>query len=188
MTVPIEEYVGWQDTWMKRVVEFDSDNLKLIPSDDSVILSNNGISHVVLHRPTNTIYKRSIPYLIENEVYWLNRMNELATTDNLLRFSYVPDNIQRFDKYTISMEYLGESQPVKNKVKFMAHIAFLEYMFQDIKVRHGDLTSPNTIVRDDIPHILDWAESRFMGDPRPDKRPLGDKYYLQQTFTELCNK
>ncbi len=184
MTVLIEEYIGWQDTWMKRVVEFDSDNLKLIPADDSVILSNNGISHVVLHRPTNTIYKRSIPYLIENEIYWLDEMNDFAESNDLI--SYVPGDIRRFDKYTISIEYLGKSQPVTDKISFMAHRTQIEFIFANIHVRHGDLTPPNIIVRDNIPYILDWAESRFLGDPRPDKRVGGDSFWLQKSFIELC--
>ena len=176
---------------MKRVVEFDSHNLKTLPTNanDSVILSNNGISHVVLHRPTNTIYKRSIPYLIENEIYWLNEMEKFGKDkENHPRSEhiYVPGNIQRFDKYTISMEYLGESQPVSDEKAFMEHVDSILFTFFHIRVRHGDLTSANVIVRDDIPHILDWAESRFMDDPRPDKRLYGDKNRLQQTLSELC--
>ncbi len=186
MTVPFEEYIGWQDTWMKRVVEFDSDNLKLIPSDDSVVLSNNGISHVVLHKPSNTIYKRSIPYLIENEIYWLEQMAELAIVGVVGKISFVPSGIQRFDKYTISMEYLGESKRVKNKDLFGEYWVRVKGALAHIRVRHGDLTSPNIIVRDDIPYILDWAESRFRNDPRPDKRPEGDSHWLQKTFAELC--
>ena len=183
MTVPIEEYIGWQDTWMKRVIEFDSDNLKTLPSD-SVILSNNGISHVVLHRPTNTIYKRSIPFLIENEIYWLNEMNEFAESNDLI--SYVPGDIKRFDKYTISMEYLGESQPIIGKTEFAIHWKQIRFMLLNIHVRHGDITPPNVIVRDDFPYLLDWAESRFINDPRPDKREGGNEYWLEKTFTELC--
>lgn len=184
MTVPIEEYIGWQDTWMKRVVEFDSSNIKPIPTP-SVVLSNNGISHVVLHRSSNTIYKRSIPFLIENEIYWLNRMTEYGK-GAVGKISYVPGNVQRFDKYTISMDYLGESEPVDDKTLFTVRWGRVKSALTFIKVRHGDLTPPNVIVRNDMPHILDWAESRFADDPRPDKRPLGDRHYLRTTFAELC--
>lgn len=186
-TVPFEEYVGWQDTWIKRVIEFDSHNLRSIPTDDSVILSNNGISHVILHRPTATIYKRSIQYLVENEIYWLNRMKEFAKgAERQPWLSYVPGNIQRLDKYTISMEYLGESQPVNDETKFIRHWKRIGIMLIYIQIRHGDLTPPNIIVRDDIPHVLDWAESRFMDDPRPDKREGSNEFWLRQTFAELC--
>lgn len=182
--VPIEEYIGWKSTWMKQVLEFDADNLSTIPNT-SVVLSDNGISHIVLDKDTDTIYKRSIPYLIENEIYWLNTMKRFA--DGMDEHSsYVPGNIKRFDKYTISMNYLGESQPVQDKTKFMMHRGRIGFALAHIRVRHGDLTSANIIVRGDFPYILDWAESRFKNDPRPDKRDDGDSYWLDKTFAELC--
>jgi len=53
-------------------------------------------------------------------------------------------------------------------------------------VRHGDLTHYAVIVKDNKPFLIDFAESRLMGDPRPDKRPEGDRYWLHKTLLRIC--
>jgi tRNA A-37 threonylcarbamoyl transferase component Bud32 len=49
-------------------------------------------------------------------------------------------------------------------------------------VRHGDLTSPHVIVRNNSPIVIDWAESRVFTDPAPDKREEGDSYWMHKTM------
>jgi len=53
-------------------------------------------------------------------------------------------------------------------------------------LRHGDLTSYSVIPVLNRPMIIDWAESRMLDDPRPDKRPEGDAFWLRRTMESLC--
>ena len=52
-------------------------------------------------------------------------------------------------------------------------------------IRHGDLTQYAIIVVNNKPHFIDWAESRWKRDPAPDKRPEGDRYWLNKTIQEM---
>ncbi len=68
----------------------------------------------------------------------------------------------------------------------MSHKRPIEELLRENVIRHGDLTTQAIIVRDQVPHMIDFAESRLGNDPRPDKRPEGDAYWLDRTFMELC--
>ena len=137
-------------------------------------LSDNKIS-VVFYDGMKHIYKRSIPYLIENEFSFLTK---------LMFTGYVP-HVKRFDKYTLKIQYLGERQRVRNGVAFVKHCErFLELM-KNLGIRHGDLTQYAIIVRNDHPYFIDWSESRWADDPAPDKRPEGDRYWLNKTILEM---
>ncbi len=150
------------------------DELKEIPF--SHVFSNNGIS-IVYGGEDNWVYKRSIPFLIENELWCYQQMYDSG---------FVP-RVERYDKYTIRTEYLGENKLVKDKEKFLSYRQDLFYALRDRGIRHGDITKYAIIVKDDKPYIIDFAESRLINDPRPDKRPEGDKYWIWRTFEELCN-
>lgn len=181
--------------WYKRVIEFDSDNLMDIP-EDSELLSNNGIS-LVWRGNDGWIYKQSIPFLIENEYYFIDFMNEFHSepsnsTKRLFpsntftySFPYVISDCYKHGKYTIRMTDLGESEKLSSKELAFYHWNEILRLLQKANVRHGDLTKPNIIIRHDRVYILDWAESRFIGDPRPTKRPESDYYWLEATFKDL---
>ena len=166
--------------WLEIAQKFDSENLRDYEVGEE--LSNNGIS-LVSRGTGGYVYKRSIPFLIENELYCLQKLH---LDMDFHRYSYVPWG-ERFDKYTIKMEDLGIGELVTDIDKFMSHKRPLEKMLKENVIRHGDITTQAIIVRDQIPHLIDFAESRIGSDPRPDKRPEGDGYWLDCTFMELCN-
>ena len=140
-------------------------------------LSGNSISKV--WRQHGYICKRQPKFLCENEIWCLQHMYHSG---------YVPFVQDRINEDTIIMEDLGKGEKIINRDVFMAH---LERILRSLKlhgIRHGDLTEPNIIVRNDIPYIIDFAESRLLDDPRPDKRPEGDEYWLKKTMQKLCAK
>lgn len=159
--------------WLELAYEFDSENLTALK--DVEILSDNGISIVM--RSNDYIYKRSIPFLIENELWMLNHM---------LRTGFVPP-VERFDKYTIKIGDLGMSELVTDQYIFNEEKIKLKSLLQYYEVRHGDITPPNIIVRDNHPFLIDWAESRLANDPRPDKRPPNDAYWIDKTWKEIID-
>jgi len=156
--------------WMSLVTE----DMTKLPT--STLISNNGIS--VVYRANDTIYKRSIPFMIENEIYCLKKMYNSG---------YVPSCF-RYDKYTIATQNLGFSMEVTDCRAFMIHKEMILQALKDAEIRHGDITEQSIIVVHNKPFLIDFAESRLINDPRPDKRPEGDKYWLDKTFEKLCMK
>ena len=148
-----------------------------IPSR-SKLISDNGISRVWLDIANGYIFKRSIPFLIENEFYFLQSMWSRG---------FAPSSV-RWDKYTIQMTYLGESDPVTDKPKFRHNCKKLLEALKDAGIRHGDLTEYAIIVKNNHPYVIDFAESRFWDDPRPDKRLEGDKHWLWKSVEQICQE
>jgi len=138
-------------------------------------LSFNGIARV--WRGNNGyVYKRSIPFLINNEIYLLEIMKDSG---------YVPRFVTRYDKYTIRMEDIGRTERVTNKIIFSAHMYELRNILMGRGIRHGDLTRYAVVVKKNKPFLIDFSESRLSNDPRPDKRVEGDKYWIERTIDEL---
>lgn len=160
--------------WLGLAAEFDSGNI--LPIENGKTLSDNGISIVI--RSDSGIYKRSIPFLIENELWCLQ---ELALS------GFVP-SAERYDKYTILMQDLGKSQSVTDGAELWRNFDRLATVLHDARIRHGDLTVQAVIVRENFPYLIDFAESRRWYDPRPDKRPGGDKLWINKTYEELTRR
>lgn len=148
---------------------------KPLPSG-SQLLTDNHIS-LVWRGNDGWIYKRSIPFLIENEIGCLQDM---------WLTGYVPQS-ERYDKYTLRLRDLGQSEHVTDKEAFYNNLAGLLNALREHGIRHGDLTTAALIVKNNHPYVIDFAESRLMDDPRPDKRPEGDAYWLSNTYRELTN-
>lgn len=144
-----------------------------IPSN-STIISDNSIA-VVWRGNNGIIYKRSMPFLIENELYCLQVMWPTG---------FVPQ-AHRYDKYTIAMKDLGVSQPITDKNKFVTGMYQMGAALKSKGIRHGDITKYAVIVKDNMPYLIDFAESRLLEDPRPDKRPEGDGYWIRKTIDEI---
>ena len=138
------------------------------------IISDNSIA-IVWRDGNGTLYKRSMPFLIENELHCLKAMWPSG---------FVP-SVYRYDKYTLAIQDLGDSEPVTDKGVFITNMYALQMALKQADIRHGDMTTAAVIVKDNHPYLIDFAESRLISDPRPDKRPQGDGYWMRQTINEL---
>lgn len=136
------------------------------------LLSDNSIS--LVWRTTPWIYKRSIPYLIETELAMLTTMKGV----------YVPV-VERYDKYTLKILDVGESEPITDTDLFISNCTHFLTVMAMRGVRHGDLTPPHVIVKNNSPIVIDWAESRVFADPAPDKRKEGDNYWMHSTMIRM---
>lgn len=139
-------------------------------------LSGNDISRVWRSEDGLFIYKHQPKFLCDNE-WWC--LVQLSWT------GYVPQ-AERVNHETIKMDYIP-NDPVLNNEAFMDHHDRILDILAEAGIRHGDLTKYAIRVMDDKPYLIDFAESRLVCDPRPDKRPEGDAYWLKRTMEELCN-
>jgi RIO-like serine/threonine protein kinase len=88
---------------------------------------------------------------------------------------------------TIRMVYVTH-HPVTDPAVFLSHYERVMQALHDAQVRHGDLSKCSVIPHDNIPVLIDFAESRSYYDPMPDKRPEGDRIWLARTMVEYCRK
>lgn len=125
-------------------------------------------------------YKKNHPFFITNEYHFFMRMWPTG---------YAPV-CKIVDEWTLKTRYLGDQQLSHKSVTdidtFMGHYRPLLAALKLKGIRHGDLTTYAIIVRDNRPLLIDFAESRFTNDPRPDKRPEGDEYWLLKSMEEIC--
>ena len=120
------------------------------------------------------IYKEQPKYLADNEMWCLEKM---------AKYECVPW-ARRISPELIEMEYI-ESEPITNMELFKAYASLFLFKLEKESIRHGDLTKPHVIVRKNRIHVIDWAESRYWYDPRPDKRTQGDEYWWTKTVKQL---
>lgn len=158
-------------SWIDLVQKED---LKPLP-EKSILLSDNGIS-MVYRGNDGWIYKRTIPYFVNNEKMFLGLMRDSG---------FVPC-FEQHDKYTLKVEDFGKSEEVTDIVTFVRSCKKFLDAKNETEIRHGDLTRPHIIVIDNEIKVIDWAESRLFCDGAFDKRREGDKYWLDVTMKELC--
>ncbi len=141
--------------------------------EDAILLSDNHIAQV--WKVGDWVWKRSIPFLIENEMWCLEKIG---------KYLYAP-TARRLDKYTLKTHFI-EIESVTDPKKFMQYLLYVLRVLRECGIRHGDLTKYSVLVQDNSPILIDFAESRLWDDPRPDKRPEGDEYWLTKTMKELA--
>jgi len=137
-------------------------------------LSGNSVSTVT--QDGIYIFKKQPKYLADNEWYAL----ETLRPTGLVPIAW------RIDDETIQMECLV-SNPVYDPDKFLKNCDWALGVILNKGLRHGDITTPHVFVASDMPIIIDWGESRIIGDPRPDKRREGDEYWLIKTANQLID-
>lgn len=123
------------------------------------------------------IYKWQPLHLTQNEIWCLETMYPSG---------FVPV-AKREALEIIRMEFVKDEAPT-NSTLLLENTQRALCSLLDCGIRHGDLTRPNILVRNNRPILLDFSESRLMTDPRPDKRPEGDSYWLNLTMEEIIDK
>jgi RIO-like serine/threonine protein kinase len=120
------------------------------------------------------VYKKQPKYLTDNE-WWM--------LDNLFYLGFTPV-ARKTSLEVIRMEYL-QPEPVTNADDFRSNCELFLSSISNLGIRHGDLTAPHIFVRNNSPIVIDWSESRFTCDPRPDKRREGDIYWMRKSMEEV---
>lgn len=122
------------------------------------------------------IYKWQPKFLTDNEIWCLER---------LFPTGFVP-KAEQFELEVIRMDFIKDEVPTNAEHLLRNTETLLERLI-DYGIRHGDLTRPNVLINGNAPILLDFSESRLTSDPRPDKRPEGDRYWLTRTIQEIIN-
>jgi len=117
-----------------------------------------------------TFIKTRRPQDVKNEVRFLQALSDTP---------FVPRIISYAGHY-VELEHI-ESETVTDEDKFIRGCASALSVMRSRSIRHGDLTEYNVLVRDNVPVLVDFAESRFEGEPGDDKRQEGDAYHLWRT-------
>jgi tRNA A-37 threonylcarbamoyl transferase component Bud32 len=94
---------------------------------------------------------------------------------------------EKVDIELIRMEYIPE-EPVSDVENILMQCRIFLHNLDKIGIRHGDLTRPNMIFNGNDLYVLDWAESRLSCDPREDKRPKGDEWWMRETIRETFQR
>ena len=116
---------------------------------------------------------------------------EAAFLTNAVRFlkemegtPFVPILFAHDDRRLV-LGNLGDSEPVTDEVIFRRACALLLRALHEKRIRHGDLTQKNIIVKGNIPIVIDWNQSKYDWMSGPDKRPEGDAFHLWRAAVEL---
>ena len=139
----------------------------------SVRKMNSNVTVVGNH----TVFKRQPKYLTDNEIFALKALEGSG---------YVPLATQEGNE-VIRMEYLGRSEEVDDQKEFLSHYRLILKALANANIRHGDLTRYALIIKNNRPIMIDFGESRYFTDPRPDKRRGGDAYWLAKTMANLVD-
>ncbi len=110
---------------------------------------------------------------ILREVEFLQALADTPYVPKL--FDHTEGRLPRLN--TVTMQDVGDSHEITDEYKFRTHLIRMLHSFRSHGVVHGDLTSPNIRIVDNVPKIIDWAESRKSGEDRPDKRTGGDTWW-----------
>lgn len=136
------------------------------------ILKAHPLSKVWLE--SDYIYKWQPLHLTQNEIWCLEEMF----------FSAFVPSAKRVELEIIRMEFIKDEAPT-NEALLRENVDSALNALESCGIRHGDLTRPNVLIRNNLPILLDFSESRLATDPRPDKRPEGDTYWLKRTIQEI---
>lgn len=136
-------------------------------------MSGNPVSKVWIE--DGLVYKQQPKYLTDNEEWALAALYDSG---------YVPKLIERIGHEIIVMEYIMPYYTVNNPDGFMSLHQSIMLNLTSAGLVHGDITPYAMIVRaNGVPALIDWGESRTVGDPRPPKRRRPDSVMLLQTMS-----
>jgi len=127
-----------------------------------------------LWREGDYIYKWQPKHLAENDIWCLEKM---------FPFGFVPA-VERVELEVIRTTFIEDEAPT-NIEQLLRNVVNVLDVLVEVGIRHGDLTRPNVLISRNKPILIDFSESRLMTDPRPDKRPEGDRYWLNRTIGEI---
>ena len=126
--------------------------------------------HSTVWREGDFIFKKQPKFLTDNEWYAID----------LLSSTHIVPAAERIEDDLIKMEFIETD--IFPPDDLMMWYPIILTTLRSHELRHGDLSRPHILFRNKRPIILDFSESRYMYDPRPDKRPEGDEYWLKKTL------
>lgn len=111
---------------------------------------------------------------IENERRFLKQLSGTGFAPEIIN-----DTVQ---------EFIKEKHYISDESDFYRSCVWLLLTLRRNKIRHGDLTRKNIVVRNNKPVAIDFMQSKFYDESGPDKRPEGDAYHLWNAALTLVNE
>lgn len=146
-----------------------------------VTLKKDRFSQVTRDGPW--VYKWQHEFMHDNELWFYQQM---------LPYDQFVFPVEEASRDVIRMPYIKTVQhvPSSHAEEFLAYTDKILEALKWAGIRHGDLTKYAVLVQEDTyrPYIIDFSESRRWNDPRKDKRPEGDEYWLRKTMEEYTNE
>ena len=149
------------------------------PHRFSVLLREHS-EQTLVWREGRIVFKQQPKYLSDNEFGFLMAMKEVSP-------EYIPRHVHRVDIETIAMVAV-EKEDITDPIAFMSHLPKVLAALEKAGIRHGDLTEYAIIPHDNCPIVIDFAESRWIIDPIPPKRPEPDAVLLERAMRKLCTR
>lgn len=112
---------------------------------------------------------------LRNEAWFLAAMKGSGFAPELIDFRV--EN----DVAILRQEDVGEPQPMQDGEAFRRNCIRMLWTLRQRRIRHGDLTGANIIIREDWPWVIDWQEAHLIGAPAPQKQPHPDSWLLWRT-------
>jgi len=143
-----------------------------------------------------SVYKVLSRRVATSEVYladdgYVYKSQPKSWTDNEMYFygllkgsRYIPGLVQQVGLELIRMEYIPP-QRVTNYVEWWKHYDVVLRELSEVNIKHGDLTEYSVLVRDNMPILIDFSESRLLSSPIPSKRPGHDGFWLERAMKAI---
>ncbi|MHC4213350.1 MAG: RIO2 family protein [Planctomycetota bacterium] len=98
----------------------------------------------------------------------------------------------RVDELTLKMRFLESDERLESAEKFIAGCKTFLFSMESVGLIHGDLTEPHVFVVNNMPMVIDWAESRVVPEIKkciaPPKRREGDLFWMQKTSEKILKR
>lgn len=140
-----------------------------------VLRGPDGITKLAEHRDL------AAPYTVEGNIASL--LNEAKFLRVMSGSGWTPEILEVGDDYIVQTD-VGETQLVQDVEMLRRNCIRMLYAIRQRRVRHGDITSANIIVRGDVPKAIDWQEAHFIGESAPQKQPWTDSELLFRSLSE----
>ena len=140
--------------------------------------------HVTTHRGSDG---RILKTAKDGDGMW-HLSNEISFLATMAPSGYAPKFLEGIGPTeaptSIFLEDLGDTEPVTDNDVVLTHAIHLLSWLRTLRIRHGDLTAPNIIIRNDKPYAIDFAEAIDLDAPptRQPKRPEPDWFHLLQAI------
>lgn len=121
------------------------------------------------------------PYTVEGNIASL--LNEAKFLRVMAGSGWTPEILEVGADYIVQTD-VGETQLVQDVEMFRRNCIRMLYEVRRRRVRHGDLTSSNIVVRGEVPRVVDWQEAHFIGEMAPQKQPASDSALLFRNLSQ----
>ncbi|KKM85069.1 hypothetical protein LCGC14_1292820 [marine sediment metagenome] len=129
----------------------------------------------------------------QDEYSELSLSNEMEALGVMSGSGFAPEPLHSMaDKHLAGPRYAslqadaGVSEPITDGEAFRRGMIKLVGAMRHRRLRHGDLTEPNLVIRGNHPVAIDWQESHWIADKGPQKQPWTDSFMAMRDVAGIA--